>query len=70
LCQANHFAATMTEQQITDGWREANIARVLAEMKRYGLSLADLAEADTMPAMVNQTQTQILPATGYKVAGE
>ena len=58
----------MTEQQIADGWKKANIARVLAEMERYGLTLADLAGADRMPAMVNQTSTPIFPATGYKVA--
>lgn len=52
-----------------EGWRQANIARVLAEMRRYGLTLADLADADRMTAMVNQTSTPILPATGYKVAG-
>lgn len=63
---------TPEEKQATDtaeGWRQANIARVLAEMKRYGLTLADLAEADRMDAMVNQTSTPILPSGGYKVLG-
>lgn len=52
-----------------EGWRQANIARVLSEMDRYGLGLADIAEADRIRRMVNQTSTPILPATGYKVAG-
>lgn len=52
-----------------EAWRQTNIQVVLSEMRRFGLTLADLAEADTMPAMVNQTSTPILPATGYKVAG-
>ena len=50
-------------------WRQTNIAVILSEMRRYGLTIADLQEADRMPAMVNQTSTPILPATGYKVAG-
>lgn len=56
-------------QDSAEGWKRANISRVKAEMERYGITVADLGEADTMPAMVNQTQTQILPASGYKVTG-
>jgi hypothetical protein len=52
-----------------EAWKQANIARVLSEMERYGLTIADLVEADTISPMVNQAQTQTLPSTGYKVDG-
>jgi len=48
----------MTEKDIADGWKQANIARVLCEMERYGLVIADLLEADTIQAMSNIAGTQ------------
>ena len=60
----------MTEQQIADGWKRGSIARILDAMQMYGVTIADLQEADTIQPMVCTTQTPILPAPGYKVAGE
>jgi len=61
----------VTESQIEDGWYQANIARILNDMERYGVTLAELQEAATIPAMVNiaRTQTPHQPS-GNTVAGE
>jgi len=42
----------MTEQQIADGWKRGSIARIIDAMKLYGVTLADLQEADTIQPMV------------------
>ena len=61
----------MTEQQIADGWREANICRIISEMDRYSISLDELAAYWHNHMMVNiaGTQTPHLPS-GNTVAGQ
>jgi len=48
----------MSEEEIAEGWRQANIARVIDTMRRYNLTVADLLETDKMDSMVNITGTQ------------
>jgi hypothetical protein len=63
----------MTPEQIQDGWHQANISRVISEMLRWSITPDEVElayQAAIMPAMVNQSQTPILPAQGYKVAGD
>ena len=61
----------MTDEQIADGWKAANIARVKMEMKRYNLTVADLIDPGDNQPMVALLEPQ--PRTsrsGNTVAGE
>jgi len=60
----------MTPEQIHEGWKQAHISEVRELMSRHGLTLDDLIQPGNNQPMVNTTPTQILPASGYKVAGE
>ena len=66
-------AESSVEKAISDSsarWHQTRIAQVMAMMQEHGVSLAEIADVATISNMVNQTQTPILPAQGYKVAGE
>jgi hypothetical protein len=61
----------MTEQEITDGWHEANMARIVGDMERDGVTLDELTAYWHNRCMVNiaGTQTPHLPS-GNTVAGQ
>ena len=59
----------MTEDEITEGWRQARIQQVLHLMRLNDLTLEDLRESEYIGDMVSITQTQILPSQGYEVDG-
>lgn len=47
----------MTEQQIKDGWREANMSRIVSEMDRYSITLDELTAYWHNHLMVNIART-------------
>lgn len=60
----------MTEAEVEAGWHQARIQECLALMARNHISLEELAQTRYILGVVSTTQTPILPAQGYKVAGE
>ena len=61
----------MTEQEIAEGWKQANIARVLDAMRQYNLTLADLIDPGDNKPMGNIAVTSNPePAARNTVAGQ
>jgi len=61
----------MTEDEITEGWRQARIQQVLHLMRMNDLTLEDLRESEYIGDMVSITRTQTPhQPSGNTVAGE
>ncbi len=59
----------MTEQQIDDGWKAGNIARIVDQMLRYNVSLAELAEALTITPVNAKVNPKYDQSTRVGVTG-